>query len=150
MTKKNIYLALAVLAFLFAYFTSNDFSMSGYVVGGWFIFCYSRKLEGERNWKAIQGALDDYEELISGYRWIGKEAEILASDRVDERNKPGPVEFEHICRTKNGTWFVFYVAVTRGRVVGRSLRPCNERQARARLENHPEVYVRVFGQPEAA
>ncbi len=57
MTKKNIYLALSIFAFLFAYLTSNSFSASGYVAGGWFLWCYWRKLEGERNWKAIQSAL---------------------------------------------------------------------------------------------
>jgi hypothetical protein len=109
-----------------------------------------RRIGGERNWTAIQGALSEYEEIIGGRRWVGKDAEVLASDRLDDPTEEGPVRFEHICRTTNGAWFLFDVAATHGRIVGCNLRPCDEATAQSRLRRHQEAYVRCFGQPTIA
>jgi hypothetical protein len=113
---------------------------------GWLL----RDLSGRQNWAAIQRALREYDEIIAGARWIGSNAEVLASDRVDAARVPGPVRFELLCRTSKGAWFVFHVAVSHGRVVERGLTPCDERQAKIRLQNHRDVYIRCFGEPQSA
>lgn len=114
------------------------------------IFKMLRKLEGAQNWKAIQAALSDYEEIINGKNWVGKDAEVLASDRDDDPTKSGPVRFVQVCRTKNGAWFLFQVAVIHGRLVDRCITPCDEAEAKSRLRHHRDIYVRLFGQPTIA
>jgi hypothetical protein len=106
-----------------------------------------RVVESQRNWGAIQHALQGVNEFIAGQRWVGNESEILASDRLDDPAGPGPVRFEHICRTRAGSWFLLEVQVKMGCVLHRALRPCDEATARDRLQRHQAAYVRCFGQP---
>ena len=113
---------------------------------GWLL----RDLSGRQNSAAIQRALREYDEIVGGVRWIGSVAEVLASDRVDVAREPGPVRFEQVCRTPKGAWFIFNVSVAHGRIVDRNLTPCDERQAKNRLQRHRDVYVRCFGEPESA
>jgi hypothetical protein len=104
----------------------------------------------QRNQKALQRALADYEGIVSDQLWKGSEAEVFASERKYNPRVSGSVCYEYVCRTKNGAWFVLRVAVFHGSIVERSLTPCNEMEARRRLEPHPEAYVRCFGQPRIA
>lgn len=129
--------------------------LTHFVLIGALIFAIStwkllRLYDGERNWEAVQSALSDYEEIVSGSLWIGKQAEVLACDRVDNPRDSGPVRFEQICRTGNGQWFLFHVAVLHGRVLERNLTPLDKDHARLRLEGHKDVYVRYFGEPSVA
>lgn len=101
----------------------------------------------DRNQKAIDSVLADYEEIIGGQLWIGKDSEVIAV------NKPRESDIscvELVCRTKNGSWFLFEVYVAHGRVVDRSLHPCDEATVKERLARHREIYVRYFGEPAVA
>ena len=102
------------------------------------------------DWETIKGSLTNYEAIVGGRIWKGSDSELLASDRADNPREPGPIRYEHICRTKSGSWFIFEVAVQMGQVVYRELRPCDEATARSRLERHQAAYVRCFGHPSVA
>lgn len=147
---KPILLSVVIAGFAWALLGHGVSATIAGVLGLLALLRWLRRMEGERNWNAVQGALVGYEEIIAGLLWSGKDAEILASDRVDDPREAGPVCFEHICRTKNGSWFLFFVAVTQGRIVDRSLKPCDEATAKRRLERHQDIYVRCFGQPTTA
>jgi len=147
---KTFLLAVAIAGIAYAFIGHGVYASWSIVLAVLALYRWSRLIEGERNWKAIYGALTDYEEIIGGQLWIGRDAEILASDRLDDQRKSGPVCFEHICRTKNGAWFLFEVSVMHGRVIERRLEPCDEAKAKGRLRRHQDVYVRCFGQPTAA
>ncbi len=115
------------------------------------LFRLINRIEGERNHDAVfKRALEDYEEIIDGRLWSTKGAEIVASDRCDHPRATGPVKYEHICRTINGSWFIFRVEAKHGRIVLCKLTPCNETEAKWRLESHHNAYVRFFGQPTSA
>jgi hypothetical protein len=142
--------ATALVGFAMSYLTSFPFSAISGVIAVFSLLRLMRRREGQRNWAAIINSMADFEEIIGGQLWTGREAEILASDRVDSPSEPGPIRYEHICRTKQGAWFIFEVAVSMGRVVYRELRPCDEATAQYRLERHRTAYVRCFGAPKAA
>lgn len=147
---KALLTVIAIIGFAFAFAGLPGYSIVAGVLASLALFRIFRCLEGERNWSAIQGALNDYAEIIDGQLWVGKDAEVLASDRVDDPKERGLVCFEHICRTKKGAWFMFHAAVTHGRLIDRSIRPCDEATAKYRLQRHKEVYVRCFGRPTNA
>lgn len=149
-SNKTFLTSVVIIGFALAFAGLSVYSVMAGVIALIALYRLLRCIEGERNWTAIQGALADYEAIIGGALWVGKDAEVLASDRVDDPTKPGPICCEQICRTKNGAWFIFYVTVTHSRVIARDLRPCDEATARRRLQRHKEVYVRCFGQPTAA
>ncbi|NJD07947.1 MAG: hypothetical protein FIA97_15845 [Methylococcaceae bacterium] len=108
------------------------------------------RIFGRKNWIAINTALDDYEEIIDGKLWIGRNAVALASERLDNPSESGPIRYEHICQMQSGAWFLFTVEVTQGIVISRSIRPCDETAVKARLQRHKDVYIRCFGQPTIA
>jgi len=150
---KKMLAAITTIGLAGLFFTKFPFAVGAGIISLGALLRLLRITEGERNWKTIQNVqsvLADYEEIIDGQLWFGKDAEILASDRVDNPREPGPVVFEYICRTKNGAWFVFDLGVISGRVVHYNLNPCDEATAKKRLQRHKDVFVRCFGQPTNA
>lgn len=150
LSNKTFLLAVAIAGFAWAFIGQSAAAAWAGVIALFAVLQWMRQVEGERNWAAIQGALADYEEIIGGQLWSGKDAEVLASDRVDDPTRSGPVRFEHICRTKNGAWFLFEVAVIQGRLIDRDLSPIDEATAKLRLQSHQDAYIRCFGHPTAA
>lgn len=150
LSNKTFLLAVAIVGFALAFIAQAAYAAWAGVVAMFALLRWMRQVEGEKNWKIIEGALAKYEVIIGGQLWNGKDAEVLASDRLDNPRQSGPVRFEHICRTKNGAWFLFQVAVTHGRLVDIDLTPIDEATARLRLQSHRDVYIRCFGQPIAA
>lgn len=144
-------LALAAIAgFAAAYSANGPYAAVGGFVALASLVQLARRREAERNWAASRNALLGYQEILAGRLWTGGDAEILASDRLDNPQEPGPIRYEHICRTKSGSWFIFLVEVAMGRVVFRELYPCDETTAKQRLECHEAVYIRCFGSPAIA
>lgn len=139
-----------VIGFALAFAGLSGYSAAAGLLALFALLKLLRVHESERNWQAIKGALDDYEEIIGGQLWRSSDADVLASDRVDDPTQSGPVRFEHICRTKHGAWFLLQVSVIHGRIVDRSLQPCDEATAKRRLQKHQDVYVRCFGLPTTA
>lgn len=135
---------------MFENLVGNTFAILAGIAAVFSLMWLRRQLEGKRNRAAIQGALADFEEIIGGALWRGRDADVLASDRLDNLKEPGPVRYEHICRTKLGAWFIFVVEVHSGRILFRELYPCDEATAKLRLQRHPLAYVRCFGQPAVA
>lgn len=150
LSNKTFLLGVAITGFAWVFIGQTAYSAWAGVIALFALLRWMQRVEGEKNWKTIQTALANYEEISGGQLWCGKNAEVLASDRVDDSTKSGPVRFEHICRTKNGAWFLFHVAVTHGRLVDRDLTPIDEATARLRLQPHRDAYIRCFGQPTAA
>jgi hypothetical protein len=141
---------ITVACFITAYLVGNPYA-AFLIFAGLFPFVrLMRRIESERNWKLIHNCLSNFEAIIGGKLWCGRDAEIVASDRLDIPSEPGPIRFEHICRTKSGSWFTFMVEVYRGRVVFCELYPCDEMTARYRLERHQLAYIRYFGEPSLA
>lgn len=133
------------------YFGRGYFFSGSAIVGFFILFRLSNRIAGERNHDAIfKRALENYEEVINGRLWTTKGAEIIASDRCDHPRDTGPVKYEHICRTSNGSWFIFRVEAIHGRIVLRTLKPCDQTEVKWHLESHPDAYARIFGQPTAA
>lgn len=147
-------LSVALVCCAAGLYFGQGYIVSGSTVVGLFVlYRLMRRIEADRNYALIfKQAFEDYEEIIGGRLWVTKAAEIIASDRVDDylSRAPGPIEFEHVCRTGNDSWFIFRVSVSNGRIISRTLQPCELNDVKWRLERHPDAYVRLFGQPAAA
>lgn len=101
--------------------------------------------EVSKNRSAIEVAFATYEEVVGEQLYVVRDAETLAYDRCDSPREQGPIRCEYICRTRAGRWFLFNIAVSHGRIVDQSLVPCNEAEAKFRLQRHREAYVKCFG-----
>jgi hypothetical protein len=150
LTNKAFLIAVSIVGIILACLMRNLFAVIPAVAGISALMRLVRTIEGQRNWTALNNALDDYEEIIGGQLWSGRDAEILASDRLDNPREPGAIRYEHICRTSSGAWFIFKVDVAMGRVLFREAHPCDDAVAKQRLERHQSAYVRCFGKPATA
>lgn len=104
----------------------------------------------ESNSKALKGALKGVKAIINGEYYLGDESEIIATGQLDQSNTCGLVQYELICRTKKGNWFLFEVGVNAGVLYNQNLRACDEETARNHLQLHHDAYVRWFGKPLVA
>lgn len=108
-----------------------------------------RLVEGDLNWEASLRVLRQYEEIIAGRLWRGKDVTIVATERTTPATEPGPVGLAHICRTQSGVWFLFEVRVSFGRISWQELRYLSDEKARDRLQRHKRAYCTWFGVPPA-
>lgn len=78
---------------------------------------------------------------------------MIATRRLDNPRKLGPLWLEQLCRTKNGAWFSLYLETINGSGFARGLdlKPLSELDAAVWLERDDhELYCRLFGEPKLA
>lgn len=102
--------------------------------------------------EAIQAGLANYEVIVNGVLYIGKDAKTLATNCTDLSFDGSSVTKceEHICRAKNGAYFIFHAEASNGAVVDMFITPCSEEEIKHRLEPHVQVYIDNFGRPDEA
>lgn len=115
----------------------------------WWLF---KDLEYRRNIKAIESALPMLDGIYGGRHYVGKNTEVVASKRIDDPRKSGPLVVEQLCKTDAGNWFKFRFSTKTlsGVPYDFDVAPCEENEAKLWLETKPEVYRKLFGNPEAA
>lgn len=115
----------------------------------WWLF---KDLEYRRNIKAIESALPLLDGIYGGRHYVGKNAEVVKSKRIDNPRVAGPLTIEQLCKTKSGQWFRFRFSTRTmsGVPYDFDVAPCEEVEAKCWLEKWPDVYRKIFGDPEAA
>lgn len=110
------------------------------------------QLEKDRNLMAIESALPLLNGIYAGRLYVGKNAEVVESRRLDDPRVAGPIIIEQLCKTKSGQWFRFRFSTKSfsGIPFNFDVAPCDEMDARLWLEKYPDVYRKIFGNPEIA
>lgn len=150
--KKLTYANSFLLALMFAAASKWLDGWMGFVslvIGLIFLFIGMEKLSTKRNGKAIREALSTLDEVYGGLRFIGKEAEVISTIRLDDRRSPGPLAMEQLCRTHKGQWFTITFEIKNGTGIAYGLRiteTMSENEAKKwLLMFDQDVYKSMFG-----
>lgn len=110
------------------------------------------QLEKDRNLMAIESALPLLNDIYAGRLYVGKYVEVVESRRLDDPRLAGPLIIEQLCKTKSEQWFKFRFSTKSfsGIPFNFDVAPCDEMDARLWLEKYPDVYRKIFGNPEIA
>lgn len=115
---------------------------------------YTSRWAQRRNINIVNSAISLLDGIYGGCRYIGKEAEVVTTLRVETDRYGCYLTYAvQLCRTKSGHWFEFSFGTSHGGEIvftRQTVKPLTEREARERLESDPPKYFQIFGKPEVA
>lgn len=105
----------------------------------------------ESRQRKVDAALSLLDGIYKGKRFVGSTSVAIATKR-SRTPDPGLYQFEQLCKTATGQWFVFSFTVHDGPRSARDFEvtPSNDDEARYWLSQDLQAYKRHFGEPEVA
>lgn len=106
----------------------------------------------QKEWAAsLKAALDSIDMVQDGKHWMAAESEVVyISDPEPVPESVRLMKVPIVCKTKRGTWFMYYVIMRRAKVVSTKLEELTTEGAAEIVRREPEIYAAYFGRAEIA